>query len=123
MLNDSISHAQVDAAEQMLHDFCILLPELYDETSCTANANLLSHLAKYVRLWGLLWTHSAFGFENKNGQLKHLFHGKSEIVHQLLFNIDVSCTLQQVHPRLVECESERTMRYIDHLSHLTPNLT
>ena len=75
MLNDSISQAQVDAAEQMLHDFCILLPELYGESSCTANAHLLSHLAKYVRLWGLLWTHSAFGFENKNGQLKHLFHG------------------------------------------------
>ena len=120
MLNDSISHAQVDAAEQMLRDFCILLPELYGETSCTANAHLLSHLAKYVRLWGPLWTHSAFGFENKNGQLKHLFHGKSDIINQLLFNIDVSCTLQQVHPRLVQCESERTMTYIDRLSHLTP---
>ena len=80
MLNDSITHAQVDAAEQMLRDFCIVLPELYGETSCTANAHLLSHLAKYVRLWGSLWTHSAFGFENKNGQLKHLFHGKSDII-------------------------------------------
>ena len=61
-----------------------------------------------------VWTHSAFGFD---GQLKHLFHGKSDIVNQLLFNIDVSCTLQQVHPR---CESERTMMYIDPLPPIAP---
>ncbi len=47
-----------------------------------------------VRLWGPLWTHSLFGFENKNGHLKHLFHGKSQIANQLLFNVDVSYTLQ-----------------------------
>ena len=92
MLNDKISHAQVDAAEQMLVDFCVLLPDLYGEPSCTANAHLLLHLAKYLRLWGPLWTHSAFGFESKNGRLKHLFHGNSDIVHQLLFNIDVCYT-------------------------------
>ncbi len=120
MLSDSITYAQVDAAEQMLIDFCVLLPELYGEASCTANAHLLSHLPKYVRLWGPLWTHSAFGFESKNGHLKHLFHGKSDIIHQLLFNVDVCYTLQQVHSRLVECESEQTMTYIDRVSHLAP---
>jgi len=65
----------VNSVHIMLVDFCVLLPELYGETSCTANAHLLCHLAKYVRLWGPLWTHSAFGFENKCGQLKHLSHG------------------------------------------------
>ena len=34
-------------AEQMLVDFCVLLPDLYGESSCTANAHLLL-LAKYV---------------------------------------------------------------------------
>lgn len=63
LLGDSITHAQVDAAERMLLDFHALLPELYGEASCTANAHLLTHLTKYVRLWGPLWTHSAFGFE------------------------------------------------------------
>ena len=29
-------------------------------------------------------------------------------------------SLQQVHPQLVKCESEQTMKYIDHLSNLTP---
>lgn len=120
MLSDTITHALIDAAEQMLTDFYHLMPELYGEGSCTHNCHLLSHLAKYVRLWGPLWTHSAFGFENKNGHLKHLFHGKSDIVHQLLFNTDVSYTLQCVHNQLLVCESEQTMNYINHLSHLAP---
>ena len=121
MLGNSITCDQLAAADRMIKDFYTLLPELYGESSCTANAHLLSHLTKYsmyVHLWSPLWTHSAFGFESKNGQLKHLFHGKSDanIVKQLLFNVDVACTLQQVHTQLVECESEATLAYL----HLTP---
>lgn len=33
-----ISATQVDAAEHMLWDFYVLLPELYGEASCTAKA-------------------------------------------------------------------------------------
>ena len=123
LLSDRISQAKIDAAEQMLMDFYILLPQLYGESSCTANAHLLSHLTKYVRLWGPLWTHSAFGFESKNGQLKRLFHGNSEvdIVHQLLFNVDVACTLVQVQKQLQEVESEKTMMYLNrHCSGFVP---
>ena len=120
MLSQSITHAQIDAAEQMIKDFYLLLPELYGESSCTANAHLLSHLPKYVRLWGPLWTTSAFGFENKNGRLKHLFHGNSDIIHQLLFNIDVCYTFQQVHTHLLERESEKTLEYINRVSGMNP---
>ena len=67
----------------MLADFCSLLPELYDEKISTHNVHLLTHLTKYVKLWGPLWTHSVFGHENKNGCLKRLFHGKNQIQQQL----------------------------------------
>lgn len=118
LLSDSISDAQVSAAEHMLKDFYCLLPDLYGESSCTHNAHLLSHLPKYVRLWGPLWTHSAFGYESKNGQLKHFFHGKTEIHHQLIFNIDVSYTLQHIHMQLLQCESEKTLNYLNHSNRL-----
>ena len=72
---------------------------------------MLTHLTKYVRLWGPLWTHSAFGFENKNGQLKHLFHGKSD-VNQLLFNINVGYALQLMYPKLGSYESQDVMKFI-----------
>lgn len=38
MLSDSITHPQIDAAEE---EFYNLLPELYGEGSCTANAHSL----------------------------------------------------------------------------------
>lgn len=107
----------------MLNTYYLLLPELYGETSCTANAHLLSHLIKYVRLWGPLWTHSAFGFESKNGKLKHLFHSKSEIVDQLLFNVDICHTLQQVKTKLVDIESDRTLEYINSNFSVRSNMT
>ena len=96
----------------MLVDFCLLLPQLYGEWSCTANPHLLTHLGNYVKLWGPLWTHSAFGFENKNGRLKHLFHGNSRIFHQLVFNIDLTYTLETVHRQLSMCESEEVLKYL-----------
>jgi len=56
----------------------------------------------------------------ENGPLKHLFNGKTDIVHHILFNIDVNYILQQVHSQLVETEYEETMNFIDHSSHLAP---
>ncbi len=87
LLQDCFTPNQIDAADLMLNDFIALLPELYGEKSCTANAHLLGHLPKYVNLWGPLWTHSAFGFESYNGHLKYLFHSRSVIVDQLVSNL------------------------------------
>ena len=83
-----LSEVEVNAAECMLGDFYNLLPELYGEQSCcTANVHLLSHLTS---LWGPLWTHSSFGYKNKNGNIKQFIHNRSDVVTQLLFNIDVT---------------------------------
>ena len=120
MLSDTITLQQIDAAELMLKDFYILLPQLYGESSCTHNAHLLIHLPKFVRLWGPLWTHSAFGFENKNGRLKHLFHGNSDVIHQITFNIDVCYTMQEFHQKMVVNESEETVNYINTTNHQSP---
>ena len=104
----------------MLGDFCKLLPELYGDESCTSNAHLLLHLPKYVCLWGPLWTHSTFGFENKNGHLKRLFHSRGNIVPQLMFNVDVAYTLQLVHHKLAQIESSETMAFLSKSSRLAP---
>ena len=109
LLQDEIVPPLLDAAECMLGDFCKLLPELYGVESCTANAHLLSHLLKYVHLWGPLWTHSAFGFETKNDHLKRYIHGQGNVIPQLMFNVNVSHTLQLVHYKLAQYESEQTM--------------
>ena len=64
--------------------------------NCTANVHMLVHLPMYARMWGPLWTQSTFAFANKNGHLKQLSHGKSSFYQQMLFNIDVSQTLQLI---------------------------
>ena len=58
LLKYKVALEEVDAAEKMLNDFYLLVPELYGESACTHNVHLLSHICKYVRLWGPLWTHS-----------------------------------------------------------------
>lgn len=73
-----------------------------------------------MELWGPLWTHSAFGSENKNGCLKRLFRGKNQIHQQLLFSINVSITMQLLHPALSSHEDASTMEFIDHISKAAP---
>ena len=99
----------------MLIDFCSLLPELHDHTICTHNTHLMTHLTKYVKLFGPLWTDSAFGRESKNGCLRTLFHGKHQIHQQPLLNINVHLTLQLLHPTFTMHEDDATMRFIDHV--------
>jgi len=43
-----------------------------------------------------MWTHSLFQYENKNGHVKHLFHGNGDIYHQIIYNVDASLTMQQM---------------------------
>ena len=122
LLQDNLRACDIDVAEEMLKDFCALLPELYGEEHCTINAHLLVHLTHYVRLWwGPLWTHSAFGCENKNGIIKTLSHSKYKILNQIIFNIEVQQTLQLVHHKLAEQEDASTMNFINETSHFMPD--
>lgn len=112
LLQECITANLISTAEVMLQDFGRMLPELYGDKSCTANAHLLCHLVKYVRLWGPLWTHSAFGFESYNGHLQYLFHSRANIIDQLVFNIDIQQTLQLLQPSLIKHESSDVMEHL-----------
>ena len=65
-----------------------------------------------VHLWLELCKIITFGFESKNGHLKHLFHSHSNIVDQLVFNVDLQLTLQLLHPILLQKESPETLDYL-----------
>lgn len=51
---------------------------------CTINLHLLCHLTYYVRLFGPLWTHSAFPFEGFMGHLLQITHSTHGIAKQVL---------------------------------------
>ena len=127
LLQSQLTTVQIQAADDMLAAFYDLLPELYGDTSCPLNAHLLVHLTKYVRLWGPLWTHSAFGFESMNGHVSSMIHSKYRIADQLVFSIDVSNTLSAIADQLLYHESEETLAFLDpytprrkNMSELTP---
>ncbi len=102
--------SQIQAAEDMLVAFYVLLPELYGNAFCTINSHLLIHLPKYVRLWGPLWTHSAFGFESFNGHITSMITSKYKIAEQLLYSIEVSNTLGLLTEKL---EAEQTLKFLN----------
>ena len=54
LLQSQVSDTQIQAAQNMLDDFYLLLPELYGNKICVLNMHLLSHTAYFVRLWGPL---------------------------------------------------------------------
>ena len=127
LLQSRVTPVQIQAAEDMLAVFYELLPELYGDTSCPLNAHLLVHLTKYVRLWGPLWTHSAFGFESMNGHVSYMIHSIYRIANQLVFSIDVSNTLSAIADQLLCHESEETLTFLSpytsrrkNMSELTP---
>ena len=51
------------------------------------NMHLLLHLTMYVKMYGPLWTHSAFPFEDGMGCLVRQAHGTRDIGHQVLIII------------------------------------
>ena len=54
---------------------------------CKVNVHLLGHLSHYVKLFGPLWTHSAFAFEDAIGGLVKKSHGTHDIANQVCSNV------------------------------------
>lgn len=109
LLQNQITDTQIQAAQDMLDEFYMLLPELYGDRICVINMHLLSHMAHFVRLWGPLWTHSAFGFESMNGHITSMIHSRYHIAEQLLFSIDVATTMGVLADKLKSVESEESL--------------
>ena len=75
LLSDSVSSAKLDTADRLLQTFYNLVPHFYPLDECISNMHSLIHMVPFVKLWGPLWAHSMFEYENMNGILKNTFHG------------------------------------------------
>ena len=104
--------------------------------NCTINVHLLRHIVRYVRLYGPLWTHSCFWFEELNGKLLKMFHGtqhvalqvkilicKSKLVEvlsyislQIISNWEMQKAIEKNHPEKLVGVPESTRRSLLHLS-------
>ena len=102
----------------MLRDYYAMLPDLYEDNSCTVNGHCLTHLGMYVRLWEPLWSHSLFGFESYNGHITKMINSKYRLAEQLSFSIDVNQAMGCLAVKLVQTESQSTLDFIGPLCNL-----
>lgn len=123
LLQKQVTPIMCNAAEEMLQDFYKLVPELYGISMCTMNVHSLIHLPYFVRLWGPLWTQSAFCFESMNGNLTGIVHSTRKIAEQLSFSLDINQSLHQLSKQLEEKESEQLLNYIIPSHHSRSNMT
>ena len=123
LLQRKITPVMCNAAEEMLLDFYMLFPELYGASKCTMNVHSLKHLPYFVRLWGPLWTHSAFSFESMNGALTSMVHSTRKVAEQLSFSLDIKHSLQELEAILAEKESGDISNYIGCDSSRRSNMT
>ncbi|XP_049316698.1 uncharacterized protein LOC125779397 [Bactrocera dorsalis] len=70
-------------AEELIKDFLLRVPVLYDDLMLTYNCHCLSHLARDSMHFGSLETTSAFKFENKLGKIKKLVKKKNNVPSQI----------------------------------------
>ena len=112
LLQPNLTQTRITAAEMMLKDFVVLLPELYDQKECTLNSHLLLHLGEHTRLWGPLWGFSAFAFEHKNGYLMDHVHSPHKVADQLLFSLHLNQRLDSLQDELLSIESERVLSFL-----------
>ena len=83
LLSESISHADLDRAENQLHVFVSDFSTIYAVDYMTYNIHLLQHISSTVCEWGPLWGISNFMFENSNGYLLRLFKGTQSVPLQI----------------------------------------
>ncbi|KAL1439217.1 hypothetical protein MTO96_001312 [Rhipicephalus appendiculatus] len=72
LLQEQLSSPAITQADNLLRRFVRRAAALYGERCMTFNVHQLLHLARAARSFGPLWGHSAFGFENGNGQIVKL---------------------------------------------------
>jgi len=83
LLSQFATQDELNCAELCLVQFVAKVPALYGLEHCSYNCHLLTHLTQSARDWGLLWTNSAFVFEDMNGKLLQLYSGTQSVSSQI----------------------------------------
>jgi hypothetical protein len=84
LLKSEIKVNEITSAENALKLFCLKYSDLFGKFQMTYNLHMLLHYSKAVILFGPLFAHSAFVFENENGILKESIHGTGNIAVELI---------------------------------------
>lgn len=90
-----ILKSDIDHSENLIDLFFKDLPILYKKEKCTYNPHIATHLCKYVRLYGALWAWDTSDFEDLNGSVKSIIHGKNKIDKEIVNTLTI-CNAQRI---------------------------
>ena len=116
LLKDSISQSDVEYAENLLEEFVIIFPGLYESRYLTLNFHLLLHLPENVRQLGPIWGYSCFPYEDANGFLMKLVKGTQSVHSQLIDSMAITQGLPYLEKQCIQPGSRasdllRNMKY------------
>ena len=84
LLKTDLTHAEIDKADSMLHEFVEGIQEIFGKEAISYNLHIFTHLAETCSSWGALWTHSTFPPECGNKHLLNATHCSKGVVHQIV---------------------------------------
>ena len=119
LLGRQICRSDLLACDLALHNFVILVPQLYGTENVSFNVHLLTHIVMSVKQWGPLWASSAFVFEDANRQLLRYFHGSNAVSQQIFKSYILSKHLKPLAERYVTEKSDAAVcQLFSRLSHV-----
>ena len=99
LLLEKITPEMIDQCHHSFVQFVVKMEDLYGLSNVSFNVHLCVHLAKSVRDWGPLWTHSAFIFEAYNSKLFDTFKGTQSVPLQICKTFTLNRALPSLSAR------------------------
>ncbi|XP_053398883.1 uncharacterized protein LOC123556697 [Mercenaria mercenaria] len=87
LLQEGISPQDLQRAKLLLQAFVRNMQILYGERFMSLNVHNLTHMVRFVELWGPLWAWSCFCFESFNGEIKKSIHGTGNVCNQIFWTL------------------------------------
>lgn len=116
LLQTDLTFADIDKADEMLHDFVFGVQDLYSKTDMTFNVHQCLHIARSVANWGPLWAHCTFAFENANRLLLKAIHCSKGVNQQIVRYINMQHSVQILEEAITPHSSETVSKYCKNLS-------
>lgn len=114
LLKTSIIRSDVVYADKCFVKFVKNVQILYGKEFMSFNVHLLLHLSQSVLIWGPLWAHSAFCYEDFNQKLKNYVKSSYGVAGHIICDIfRIKCVINKLRFIYASFLTETQINYLD----------
>ncbi|KAL7307666.1 hypothetical protein TKK_0000349 [Trichogramma kaykai] len=110
LLKDEISEAEIDEADEKLHEFVADMEFHRSNRSMTYNVHLMLHLGSSVFNWGPLSTQSTFCFESAKRYILNSIKCAQGVKQQVVRYVSLNHSLRLIEEKILPLVSNTTVR-------------